>query len=325
MPPDQMATKAVKKRGLTVAVTGATRDLGRLLIPKLEADPDVDRILAFDLKPAEGAKVEFRRLDLTRPDAENELAEALQEQPVDALYHLSFAYERVRNPALAHELEVSGSMQLLSAVARAAVPRLILPSLTMLYGAQRNHPALYREEADLAGCPTSRFVTDKLQVERAVEKFRTHHPKTRVIVLRFAPILGQNVDNPATRMLSRSWVPTLMGLDPLWQSLHEEDAAEAMHRALRADTQGAFNIVADEVIPLSGLVREAGAQPVPLPPPLARAMLRALNSVGVTAMPLSLLNYLHYSWVADGTRARRVLGFVPRYSTRDAAHALRGS
>jgi UDP-glucose 4-epimerase len=71
------------------------------------------------------------------------------------------------------------------------------------------------------------------------------------------------------------------------------------------------------------MVSLAGTRPLPLPAPLARAILRGLNAAGITATPPALLDYLHYACVADGARCRDVLGFVPRHSAREALRALR--
>jgi UDP-glucose 4-epimerase len=318
------ATQA-SKGGLRVAVTGAAGDLGRLLLPLLERDPDVESILVLDVAKPAGDKVDFHRVDLTRHDAESELSEALAELPVDVFYHLAFLYGPVRDGSLAHELEVIGTMSVLSAVGRARVPRLIVPSLTALYGARGQHPALLSEDTPLMGCPGSRFVTDKVEVEKQVREFRERHPETRVIVLRFAPLFGPNMDNPATRMLSRRVVPTLLGYDPLWQALHEEDAARALYQALGANAEGEFNIVGRGVIPLSGLIREAGAQPLPLPGPFYRAALKTMTSLGGPGFPTALLDYMHYGWVADGERAEEELGFIPLFHARDAVAAMRRS
>jgi UDP-glucose 4-epimerase len=313
------------KRGLRVAVTGAHGDFGRLLLPLLEKDPHVESVLVLDVAKPEGDKVEYHRVDLTRHDAESELTEALSERPVDALYHLAFLFGPVRNGSLAHELEVVGTINVLAAAGKLRLPRLVVPSLTAVYGARGQHPALLREETPLSGCPHSRFVSDKVQVESQVRSFRERHPDTRVLVLRFAPVLGPSVDNPATRMLKRSVVPTLLGFDPLWQAVHEEDAARALHRALTVDAEGEFNIVGQGVLPLSGLIRQAGARALPLPGPLFRAALHALDAVGAAGLPVALLDYIHYSWVADGERAENALGFIPIHHARDAAAALRRS
>ncbi|GHG76715.1 SDR family oxidoreductase [Comamonas sp. JC664] len=315
------------KGRLRVAVTGASGDYGRLLLSRLEQDPEVESILVLDVARPQGAsaKVEFHRVDLTRYDAESELTDALTERPVHALYHLAFLFGPIRNGSLAHELEVIGTMNVLTAAGRSRLPRLVVPSLTAVYGARGNNPAMLREDSPLQGCPHSRFVTDKVEVEGQVRAFRERHPDMRVLVLRFAPVLGPSVDNPATRLLRNPVVPTLMGYDPLWQGLHEDDAARALHLALRAETSGEINVVGRGVMPLSGLIHQAGARPLPLPGPLFRAALHTLDAVGAGTLPVALLDYIHYSWVADGERAESALGFIPLHHVRDAAAALKRS
>jgi UDP-glucose 4-epimerase len=306
-----------------VAVTGATGDFGALLLPRLEADPRVERILTLGPRAPLGKKVDHRTIDLTRHDAEEELNEALGESRIDALYHLAFLHSKTRNGSVAHEIEVIGTMRVLAAAATAKVPRLVVASLTALYGAYPGQPALLTESAPLEGMPQSRFIDDKVQVEEQVALFRERHPDVRVIVLRFAPVLGPSVDNPATRLLRRRRVPTLLGFDPLWQALHEEDAGEALHLSLHTDASGEFNIVSGDVVPFSGLVQLAGGHTVPLPPPLAKAALQALTAAGVATAPTHLLDYLRYSWVADGRRAQSTLGFSPRHTASEAARSVR--
>jgi len=317
---------AEKKTGWCVAVTGATGDLGALVLPRLLEDPAVARVLVLDLaKPPAHPKLSYRRVDLTFHEADSELVDALSREGVDALYHLAFLFGPRRNVSFAHEVEVAGTMRVLSAAAQVGVPRLVLPSLTVVYGAHGQHPAVLGEDAPLKGCPSSRFVSDKVEVERQVEAFRGRFPQTKVFVLRFAPILGPHVNNPATRLLTRRLVPTVLGFDPLWQAVHEDDAAEALHRCLRAPEGGTYNIVGAGALPLSGMIREAGGAPLPLPEPMVKGLFRGLATSGVKIVPLGLLDYLHYSWVADGGRAEKALGFVPRHHTREAVAALRRS
>ena len=139
-------------------------------------------------------------------------------------------------------------MHVLAAAGALGLKRLIFPSLTALYGARPNGPALITEATLLAGCPGSRFINDKVEVENQLHAFRTAHPLMQVLVLRFAPIVGPTSDNPITRWLRTRIVPTLLGFDPLWQVLHEEDAADALHAALFTEAAGAFNVAADGVL-----------------------------------------------------------------------------
>ena len=315
--------QARSARMMRVALTGPTGDFGTLLLPRLRDDARVSRILTLGTRGTSGPRLTHHRVDLTRYDVESELVDLLGEAQIDVLYHLAFLHGRTRSGAFAHEVEVIGTLHVLAAAARAGVKKLVVPSYTLVYGARPDNPALLTEDAPLHGSSTSRFVSDRVEVEKQVAAFRTAHPEVEVTVFRFAPVLGPTADNPATRFFRRPVAPTLLGFDPLWQAVHEEDACSALLQALDRPAAGVFNVVSADVLPLSAMIGLARSRALPLPAPLARAILRGLNTAGVTATPVTLLDYLHYACVADGTRCRQVLDFVPRYSARQALQALR--
>ena len=97
----------------------------------------------------------------------------------------------------------------------------------------------------------------------------------------------------------------------------------ALLKVLDQPSAGVFNVVSADVLPLSAMIGLAGSRALPLPAPLARAILRGLNTAGITATPVTLLDYLHYACVADGSRSRQVLDFIPHYSARQSLLALR--
>ncbi len=312
------------QRALRVGLTGASSDLGRALLPRLQADARVERVIAFDVaRPSEPVpKLEYVRVDLTRPGTEDDLRRELEEAKVDAFFHLAFVNSRVHGAAFAHELEVIGTMKVLAAAGAVRIARLVMPSLTVLYGARPNAPAMLREPHPLQGCLGSRFVTDRVEVESQVAAFAVANPETQVVVLRFAPLVGPGCDNPFTRMLGTRLIPTVLGFDPLWQVVHEDDAAEALHRALSCEARGAFNVGSKDVVPFSALVRLAGGQALPLPGPVLRSTSRLLESLGVASVPIPLLDYLTFSCVTDVTRAEQELGFVPRVGAAEALESL---
>ena len=149
--------------------------------------PVVARIIAFDVTAPEPVeKLEVLKVDLTHPGSEPALIDAFRRSGLDALYHLAFLSSRVRGADFAHELEVIGSLHVLAAAAATSLPRLIVASSTALYGARPDAPALLGEQAALRGPRQSRFIHDKVEVEQQVQSFRTRHPETQVVVLRFA-------------------------------------------------------------------------------------------------------------------------------------------
>ena len=304
-----------------MGVTGANSDLGRLLLPRLAADPRVEELVVYDLAKPEGVKIDFRRVDLTRVGSEADFAGALDATKPEVLYHLAFAGSRVHRADIAHELEVMGSMHVLAAAAKVGLERLVLASSTALYGARPQAPAVLAEGSTLAGCPGSRFINDKVEVEKQFAQFRDRHPKISVVVLRFAHLVGPTSDNPVTRWLRTRIIPTLLGYDPLWQALHENDAAEALQRALNCPS-GIYNLAAAGVMPLSNVIRSSGGHVVPMPAPVLKGIVRALEGVGKTSVPDALLDYLQYNLVADASRAAGALGFLPRYSMAEAVSSL---
>src|SRR5262245_16477328 len=94
-------------RKLKVGITGATSDLGKLLVPLLAADPRVHELVVFDLaKPDFGPNVRttFRRVDLSRIGAEGDFGAAFEKERPKVLYHLALVGSRVHRADIAHEL-----------------------------------------------------------------------------------------------------------------------------------------------------------------------------------------------------------------------------
>jgi UDP-glucose 4-epimerase len=307
-----------------VALTGAFGFLGRGLLARLEADPGVERILALDLKPPPGTlrKTRFVQIDLTRPRCDTQIAEALREGGVDTLVHLALLYNPIHNNAYAHEVEAIGTLQLLGAASAAGMSSLVLASSTALYGPHPDNPNYLSEDHPLRPPGQSRFLSDKLEVERQFLSYAEQHRDCRVCVLRFAALLGPSVKNPATRLLARRIVPTLMGYDPLMQFLHEDDALQALTLAVLAGPAGPLNIAPPGVLPLSSILLLLGRTALPLPSPAADAAMRLLWSGMGVGTPPSWLDYLRYLWVADGSRASRELGLHYRFTSRETVLAF---
>lgn len=320
-----MAFAQMGKTRLRVAVTGASSELGERLLARLIDDPSIEAITCLDVTMANvtAPQVSFRRVDLTNPSSEAALLEALASAKVDALYHLAFVSSRVHRAAFAHELEVLGTLRLLAAAGQLRVSRVVVPSLTALYGATGKGAAYAQTSAALHGAAGSRYVGDRIEVERQLQDFARHQAKADVVVLRLAPVVGPRSDNPVTRLLKTRLVPTVLGFDPLWQVVHEDDAATALHRALTC-APGTYNVAARGVLPFSSIVAMSGGNALPLPSFLLRSVIALLEAVGRSSVPVSLLDYLRYSCLADVGAAEEALDFLPRYSIAEAVQSMCG-
>ena len=314
-------------RGRVVAVTGARTFLGRNLVALLEEDPAVSKVVVLDIRnaPTAGPKTCFYQVDLTQPGVESRLSEVLHAEEVASLAHLAFAETPTQAFAWAHELERIGTMNVLSACRQRALPHLVVCTTTLSYGPHANNPNHLGEDTPLRGMRGSAFVADKIDVEQQLASFVETQSDSTVTVLRMAPILGPNVQSYAARWLSGTFVPVVLGHDPLVQFLHEVDAVAALKLALDVRVPGVFNIVGEGVLPVSTVLLMAGRIAIPWPLGLLVRLTRLLWVTQLSDAPSEFVYLLRYLCVADGAKARAVLGFKPAYSTGDAVLDFEGA
>ena len=312
------AQVALRKR--VVAVSGASSFLGRNLVGLLESDESISKIVVVDVQSPRtaGAKTRFYQLDLTQPAVDSRLAEILGAEDVDTFAHLAFLSSPSRAGAWAHELESVGTMHVLNACRERRIGKFILRSQTALYGAHASNPNFLTENHPVRGLPTTQFLADKIDAEKETRKFAQSAPGSCVTILRFAPVLGPTANNFLTRWLSRRFVPTVLGFDPLLQFVHEMDALAALKLAIARDVPGTFNVIGDGVLPVSTIVKLAGRMSLPLPWPVLQQLTALGWAANAAEVPPSFLAYLRLLCVADGERAAAELGYRAAYTTREA-------
>ena len=314
-----------RRPGGTIALTGIHGGLARMALRRLEEDDRYEKIVLFDARapsmPVRGAR--FHPLDLTAPLADAKLAELMRTEEVETLVHLALREAPKPHIGGAHELETVGTMVVLNAAADCVsrgspLDYVVSVTTSMVYGAHPRNPNFLTEDEPLRGGDEAGFVRDKVDVERQLEEFRRQEG-VRVCVLRPSWTLGA-WDSIGRRLLDAPAVLTVLGFDPLLQLLHQEDLAGVLKRVIDRPADGAFNIAAPGVLPLSAVLRLAGRNAVPLPAPLAysaASLLWRLYGVGIGVS----LDYLRYLWVVDDERARSRLGFAPRYDVRSVVES----
>ncbi|MCG8557298.1 MAG: NAD-dependent epimerase/dehydratase family protein [Proteobacteria bacterium] len=303
------------------AVSGVNSFLGRNLVGLLEEDEGVERLIALDIaRPrTAGAKTRFYQVDLTSPAVASRLTEILNAEGVSTFVHLAFPTNPSHATPWAHELQSVGTMHVLNACLERRVTKFVLGSSTLVYGALPSNPNFIDEHQQAQGLVGCDFVMDRIDAERQVDRFAASLPECAVTTLRFAHILGPTVDNYIARWLSRRFVITALGFDPLLQFVHEADALAALKLAIDRDVRGRYNVVSGGVLPVSMLLKLAGRAKLPLPSSLLRAALKLLWATHLVEPPPGLEPCLRFLCVADGERARQELGFVPTFTARDAA------
>jgi len=202
---------------------------------------------------------------------------------------------------------------------------LIVASTTEVYGAYATNPNFLSEDHPLRGGFKSRFLRDKIEAEGQFRKFAKKHPETCVTILRPCTMLGPHVRNYKTTFLQNRVIFTVMGYDPLFQFVHEEDVTRAFQLAIEKDFPGVFNIVGNGVLPLSKVLNLAGITSIPIPAPFLYPAVQFLWYFQMIPAPASRLDFLKYLSVADGKKAKEIMEFAPRYSTKEALLSFIGA
>ncbi len=303
-----------------IAITGASSFLGERFLRRLIREGYAEDIVVIDVaepQVSEGS-IRFRKVDLTEPAADQAMLDFFKADGVETVAHLAFFTNPRRDTTNAHELESIGTLAVLAAAAAANVKNFVMRSFTFVYGGRGQNPALIREETALPARSSFSWLRDKVEAEEHAASFAKRYPEMAVRTLRFAPLLGPEVRTFYSRIFDRRLVPTLLGYDPLLQLLHPDDALEALMLATFAPVRGAFNITPRGVMSLSTGIHLSGKVKAPVSHLVAYWAVDALYAAGLVEAPSGFVDYARYPCVADGDKARRVLDFVARYSSREA-------
>lgn len=307
-----------------IALTGGAGYLGLMLLKHLLKLPEVDEVHVFDVRaPLEvhSNKLFFHRLDLTRDTADTQLAEVLLERDIGVFIHGALFADPSHFSAKRREVESIGTFHILNAVAEAQCQHLYVLSSTFVYGASTDNPNFLKEVRKLPSSGPD-FVRTRVDVEKQVAEFAREYRSCRVTTLRFAPILGPNAHHTMARYFIAGIIPKVMGYDPLLQFVHEEDAIRAVLLALRLGLAGTFNIVGKGVLPLSTGIHISGRFPVALPSFLVQPVFELGHQLRVWGLSRSMVPFFMYLCVADGQKAKSVLGFEAKYSSRQALKSM---
>jgi len=149
-----------------------------------------------------------------------------------------------------------------------------------------------------------------------------HHPDRTVTVLRFTNGLGPALRTSHTQLLGLPAVPGILGFDPRYQFVHEDDIGNALEHAVKHDVPGAYNVAGDGVLVLSEVASLLDKLFVPVLPPWGTGQaFDLMRRAGLRAGP-EVLRQLRFGRALDNRRYKAT-GFRYRYTTRETVLKLR--
>jgi UDP-glucose 4-epimerase len=170
--------------------------------------------------------------------------------------------------------------------------------------------------------PPTPIERDIVEAESTVREFAERNRDKTVTVLRFANGLGPTIKTSHSRLFSLPAVPSILGFDPRYQFVHEDDIVGLLHHAVGEDLHGIYNGAADGVLVLSEVIDLLGKQNLPVLPPWGTGMAAGpLNRLGLR-IPVEMLNQLRYGRGVDNRKVKAT-GYQFGHTTRETVIAFR--
>lgn len=317
--------KINKSKSITIAITGVNGLVGKNLLKALCNQGEIDTILAFDVKKPriKNSKIIFNNINLIDDNSVEQISHILKKHKCKILVHAALPNWETKDTDTIHDFQVIGAMNILLASEMAGIHKIILSSTTDVYGAIPENPSFLTEEHTLNGWIHSKFLRDKINVENQFLRLQQRFKKSCVTILRPCTILGPNVKSFKSIFLKQPAVPTVLGFDPLVQFVHISDVIRAFQIVIKKDIRGIFNIIGDGVLPLSRALTFAGKTNFPIPSTLLKVAGDILWHFDVKMASSGHIGFLKYQCVADGDKAKNIMKFTPKYTSKEAVLSLR--
>jgi UDP-glucose 4-epimerase len=300
-------------------ITGGSGYIGSRLTEILAARDETDVIVNVDLRPPASAhdKAEFVRGDV-RDRAT--IGGLLERERVDALVHLAFLLNPIRDEARMYDIDVNGTQAVLAAAATAGTPQVLVTSSATAYGAFADNPRPIAEDWPVRGQPDFSYARHKAEADRLCQLWALEHPDRAMTIVRPCIVFGPNVDNYISRTWKNSsFMPIMDGIDEEFQLVHEDDVVTAIVGLLDARASGAFNVAGDGSLRWGDSAQMIGLKTRELSFKAARrlyAVAWALHAPRVESPPGNL-NFVRYPWLVSNDKLKAEIGWEPSADTRE--------
>jgi nucleoside-diphosphate-sugar epimerase len=326
----------------SVAVTGPTGTFGFGLIPLLQAEPRVGRIVGIARRPFDPAAQGWTKMEYRRGDVRDKETLRQAFAGADVVVHLAFMLVGNAPPQTIREINIGGTLNAYRAAREVGAQRFVYPSSVAAYGFHRDNPVGMHEDWPVRPADRLFYAREKAELEQALRSEAEGNGKPALYLVRPPIVLGPHavgakdlMPGPLARAgrgmlgaLKRLPVP-IPAPDVPVQFIHEEDVGQALLKCVLAEgPPGAYNIAGDGVLSGTDVVRELGLAPVPIPGPLVHGAARAAASVPRPPfLPPSVewIEAVSHPAIMDTSKARRELGWQPKYSALEALRATLSS
>jgi UDP-glucose 4-epimerase len=301
-----------------VLITGVSTFWGGRLARALEQDPRIETIIGV---APEDPTCALERAEYVRVGTQHALLRRIvQAAAIDTVVDTRLMVDSAAASSRAiHENNAIGTMNVLAACGGPDSPvrKVVFKSSAHYYGCERDDPSFFTESMRRPHPPRTRLEADIVEADDAVRGFAGRNPGVTVTTLRFVNGIGPELRTSHTRLLALPAVPGILGFDPRYQFIHEDDIVGALRHAVTQELPGIYNAGADGVLALSEVAGLLGKPLAPVLPPWGTSLAAAgLRPLGVR-IPEEVQRQLRYGRGLDNRRLKAA-GYRFAYTTREA-------
>src|SRR3954454_19220971 len=133
-------------RPVTVAVTGPTGTFGFGLLPLLQDDPEVGRVIGIARRPFDPAEHGWDKMEYRQGDVRDEAALREAFAGADVVVHLAFMITGTASREAIRAINVDGTLHTFRAAAVADAKRFVYASSVAAYGFHSDNPVPLTED-----------------------------------------------------------------------------------------------------------------------------------------------------------------------------------
>ncbi|HEX2086658.1 MAG TPA: NAD-dependent epimerase/dehydratase family protein, partial [Solirubrobacteraceae bacterium] len=189
MPPPKKK-KPKPQRKLTVAVTGPTGTFGFGLMPLLQAEDRIGRIVGIARRPFDPGEHGWTKMEYRQGDVRDEAALEEAFDGADVVVHLAFLITGNAPRAMTRAINVDGTLNTFRAAAAAGADRFVYASSVAAYGFHRDNPVPLTEEWPTRPARRLFYAQEKAELEQLLAEEAERHPELALYLLRPPVVLG---------------------------------------------------------------------------------------------------------------------------------------
>ena len=272
------------------------------------SSPPVTTSSASTAAPWEGAPaaIEQHQVDIRKRAAED----VFRKHRPDGVIHMATVTHLTERSEDRYRINLQGTRAVFDHSIAYGARAVVFVGRHTYYGASSESPLYHKEDDPPMAMQSFAELADLVAADLYAGTALWRFPQLNTSILRLCYTLGPARTGTLAAFVAGPRVPTVLGYDPLFQFIHERDAAAAVCLALEKQLHGVFNVAGPPPVPLSLLIRQTGRTQIPVPEILFRL---ALGRFGLPKLPPGALEHVKYPIVIDATAFCAATGFEHQY------------